>query len=123
MKLNFVLLTLLFALLVSTQGCKKDDSNNSVETISVSIQTNQIYQYDLGTFGIEEGTSIIQQAAHFQVSKTERQTDTGNILYTYTPQLDYEGTDQVVINAMRGSDGASASTNIKTYIFHFTITK
>lgn len=123
MKNKFLFLTLICACLTFTQGCKKDDSKNSIKTINVSIKINQTYQYDLGSFGDEEGASITKQASHFLISKTERVIESGKILYTYVPQLNYDGSDEVEIKAERGSDGASPSTDIITLVIKFTITK
>jgi len=123
MKNKFLFLILICACLTSAQGCKKDDSQNPTQTINVSISSNQTYQYDLGSFGDEEGAEITKQASHFLISKTERVIESGKTLYTYIPELNYEGSDVVEIKTERGSDGASPSTTITTIIIKFTVTK
>jgi len=123
MKNKFLFLTLICACLTFTQGCKKDDSKNPTQTINASISSNQTYQYDLGSFGDEEGAGINKQASHFLISKTERIIESGKIIYTYVPTLNYVGTDQVEIKTERGSDGASPSTDITIIIIKFTVTK
>lgn len=123
MKTNYLFLTLIIAILTFNQSCTEDDTKNSIKTINASINSNQTYQYDLGSFGDEEGASITRQASHFQVSKTERIIESGKTIYTYVPTLNYVGTDQVEIKTERGSDGASPSTNITTIIIKFTVKK
>jgi hypothetical protein len=87
----------------------------------VSIKSNQTYQYDLGSFGDEEGASISRQASHFQVSKTER-VNYVKIIYTFTPTQNYVGTDEVELKAERGSDGASPNKDITIFVIKFKIT-
>ena len=123
MKNKFLFLTLICAYLTFTQGCRKDYSNNPTHTINVSISSNQAFQYDLGSFGIEEGASITSQASHFQVSKTERIINSWKMIYTYTSTLNYVGTDQVEIKTERGSPGGGPGNKFTTIIIKFTVTK
>lgn len=118
-KKNLFLLIISWVLVFS-QGCKKDASQNSLVTIQVNMKANQTYQYDLGYFGDEEGAIMVRQGSHFRTSKLER-LDYEKIRYTYIPLPDYTGTDEIELRAGRGSDGASPNTSIIGYIFKIRI--
>ena len=97
-------------MLAIVQGCKKEDGKEPKMTMSVSLKSNQTYQYDLGSFGDEEGAVITSQALHFQTSKIGRDVS-GKIVYTYVPAVNYIGTDEVEISTRRGgSDGSNPGT-------------
>ncbi len=113
-------LILICSFLTFIQGCKKDDPNDATKTIYVSIKTNQTYQYNLGSFGDEEGAGITRQASHFQVSQLER-INYVNVVYTYKPLQDFNGIDVVELKAERGSDGVSPNDKIIVYIFNISI--
>ena len=105
------------------QSCKKDAVDNATRlTVTAAVKANQPYQYDLGSFGTEEGASVSTQAKHFIVSDVERDPNTGKIIYNYLPTTNYIGTDEVVIRSAKGSNGASAPTNITFTTIKFTIT-
>jgi len=122
MKRTILTLTIILSFLIFTQSCKKDESvNSTTKTIYVTIKSNETYQFDLGSFGDEEGAGISRQASHFQVSKTER-VNYVKIIYTYIPAQDYVGTDEVELKAERGSDGAGPNNEITFFVIKFEIT-
>lgn len=122
MKRFFLTLIILIALLTFSQGCSKEDIViHSPDTNTVTLSRNKTYHFDLGYFGDEEGASISRQASHFIVSKTDRDITTGKIGYTYTPALNFSGTDEVELKSMRGSEGASANNNIIITTIKFNI--
>jgi hypothetical protein len=122
MKRFFLTLIILIALLTFSQGCSKEDIViHSPDTNTVTLSRNKTYHFDLGYFGDEEGASISRQANHFIVSKTDRDITTGKIGYTYTPALNFSGTDEVELKSMRGSEGASANNNIIITTIKFNI--
>ena len=117
-------LMLVFVLFTSTQSCEKDNpSKTSTNSIQISLKLNEIYHFDLGYFGDEEGALISKQANHFQTSKIDRDINSGKIIYTYVPTIDYSGMDEVELKSIRGSDGASPDTNIITTVVKFSISK
>lgn len=113
MKKNSTLIILLFTCFVLVlQSCKKDEE----EVISVTLEMNQLYEYDLGFFGDEEGASIANQALHYKVSEIgpwDTTSYTGQLKYTYIPALDYTGLDEVTITSFRGSDGSGSGPGSK----------
>lgn len=107
--LFFLLFTCLFLVI---QSCKK----NEEEVIDVTLEMNQLYNYDLGSFGDEEGASIAKQALHYKVSEIGQYDTisyTGQLKYTYIPALDYTGYDEVTIKSSRGSDGSGSGPGSK----------
>ncbi len=117
---KILFLTFICSILIISPGCKKDESNNSTKTINVILKYNQPYQYDLGSFGDEEGATISRQASHFEISKIDR-INYVNMIYTYKPVQDYIGLDEAELMAERGSDGASPNNEISIIIIKFAI--
>lgn len=121
MKKTFIILTLFLTILTFTRGCKKDKTENSnAKTIYATIKTSETYQYNLGSFGDEEGASISGQPIHFLESKIERNSN-GIITYTYTSTQNYAGTEEIELTSSRGSDGASPSNDITITTIKLTI--
>lgn len=119
MKRIFRTIIISITLLTFFPGCSKEDivihtpvTYTNTNTNNVNLTKNGTYHFDLGYFGDEEGAIISIQAIHFFVSKLDRENITGKIGYTYTPALNYTGTDEVELKSMRGSDGASANNTI-----------
>jgi hypothetical protein len=113
----------LFSLVVLTQSCKKNTAVNSTnQTITQTLKVNQSYQFDLGSFGDEEGASISRQASNFSTSMIDRENNSGEIIYKYVPAINFIGTDEVEIKSARGSDGASQCDKIINTTIKFIIT-
>jgi len=109
-------------LLTFSQGCSKEDIViHSPDTNTVTLSRNKTYHFDLGYFGDEEGVGISRQATHYIVSKPDRDKTIRKIGYTYTPALNFSGTDEVELKSMRGSEGASANNNIIITTIKFNI--
>lgn len=124
MKKTILILIFVFGISILNQSCKNDSSLNSTKnTIYVTINTDDTYEYDLGYFGDEEGAYISKQAKHFQVIEIERIIASGKVIYTYQPIENYVGIDEVEIKSERGSDGATPNDDIITTLIKFTITK
>ncbi|MBA2407173.1 MAG: hypothetical protein H0V65_04155 [Chitinophagales bacterium] len=116
-------LTLFIGLTTISQSCKKDTTNDPVtQTITETIRVNQSYQFDLGSFGDEEGASISKQANHFSISSVDREVNTGKVIYKYTPATNFVGTDEVEIKSARGSNGSSPNNKIILTTMKFTVT-
>lgn len=120
-KLN-IWFAMLLCIALSTQSCKK---NNTIEperiSINSTIRLNNSYEYELGGFGDEEGATITKQASHFSLSALER-LSAGNIIYNYTPSINFVGTDEIEIRSARGSNGASANNKIILTTIKITVT-
>lgn len=96
-------------------SCKKGIKDNANDqTTTPTIKKNESFQYDFGFIGIEDNMSISQQAYHFETSELKRD-NTGKMIYTYKPILNYVGTDEVEIS-LGISNGASIVNTIKTKI-------
>ena len=110
-----------------SMSCEKnsptEESGTTNQIITQTISKNQSYQYDLGNFGDEEGVSITKQANHFSQSELVRDINTAKIIYNYTPNIDFIGTDEVVIKSEKGSNGASPNNVIVNTTIKLTITK
>ena len=123
MKKVFWSLTILFGMTFLIQSCKKESTIESkIQTITQTIRANQIYQFDLGNFGDEEGASISKQAANYSISFVDRDLNTGIIIYKYVPATNYVGIDEVEITSARGSNGASPNNKIVYTMIKFIIT-
>ncbi len=115
--------SLFIGLTMVSQSCKKDTTNDPVtQTITETIRVNQSYQFDLGSFGDEEGASISKQANHFSISSVDREVNTGKVIYKYTPATNFVGTDEVEIKSARGSNGSSPNNKIILTTMKFTVT-
>lgn len=119
---QFVLYITVALCLQAAVSCKKDnDSAPVTKTIEVQLDPNESYQYDLGTFGDEEGVEINRQATRYAISSTDRKLSSGQVVYTYQPSLNFTGTDEVELKSSRGSDGASANDDIIITTIKFII--
>jgi len=120
MKMKLFHLMVVIGLFTLVQGCNNSEPT-SPTTLNTTLKTGTTYQYDLGYFGDEEGVNISTPPNHFQVSKIDRDINSGKIIYTYVPSSGFTGTDTVELKLMRGSNGSSANNNITTVVIKFTI--
>ena len=116
------IILLLFTVAILS-SCDKEDENPNKDIIveNVNLTNSEIYQYDLGYFGFEEGASLLVQAEHYDTSELDRDMNTGNIIYKYQAQTGYSGKDYVEIQTGRGSDGASPNPFLTIIKITFTI--
>ena len=118
---KIVSILMIASCLLVSQSCKKESKiEETNQVINHVLQVNQSYLLDLGSFGFEEGASIIRQASHFSTSELNR-NDIGKITYIYIPTTNFAGTDEVEIRSARGSDGASPCDKIINTTIRFTI--
>ncbi len=123
MKKLLLYLTIFTGISTISQSCKKNRTNEPIiKTITESLSVNQSYQFDLGSFGDEEGASISRQANHFSTSLVEWEFNTGKIIYKYVPAINFVGTDEVEIKSARGSNGASPNNKILLTKIKFIVT-
>jgi hypothetical protein len=83
------------------QSCTKDavsdpSAISSSRSIDVIISPNQTYQLNLAA---STAVNIFKQAAHYQTSETFLNPENGSFTYTYLPDANYKGKDQVVLSA------------------------
>ena len=108
----------LLAIVVHLQGCR---GSNPVETINVSLKNTEVFQYPT-VEGDEDGARISIQAKHYRTSEIRRNAETNWVgVYVYQPAVGFVGSDDVDIEVLAGSDGASLPSNAKKVVFHFDI--
>ena len=113
----FVLFVIIFLVSLS---CEKIDTNAS--NLDITLKNTEKYHLSLGTFGDEEGPSIVEDAQHAKSSKILGKPWEARI-YEYIPDSSYVGSDKVVIKTERGSDGASLNDDIEVFNINFNIIK
>ncbi|WP_019037208.1 hypothetical protein [Psychroflexus tropicus] len=79
---------------------------------------NNIVESSLGTFNINQSASFKLQAQHYQISRIERNQDTGEITYLYQPENGYVGEDYVEILAPTDRNG---NPIFETKVYEFQI--
>jgi len=96
-------LFLLFAVVSIFASCSNDDdASPEVTVLNITIPNSENYEYDLGSLGDEEGAGIYIQAKHYEISETNRNSETDQITYTYKAEQDFIGTDFVEISRSYG---------------------
>jgi hypothetical protein len=89
-----------FALLVIScqkgNDCKPHDSKET-QTINATLDKNTTYTFTIPANTKSNAYEISTQAVHASTSKLT--TDASNTVYTFTPVIDYVGTDKVIISA------------------------
>lgn len=106
------------SLLMSATACKE---KVAVESLSVSILNTDRYRHPT-VGGDEEGARISMQARHYSVSEIRRDSETNWIAtYVYQPTAGYTGTDNVELEILGGSDGATAPRIVKKVRLHFLV--
>ena len=123
-KMKYIINSLIICCLISIISCNQDSNSDDENIIAVSIKNSEIYEYQTGISGDEEGVLIEKQASHFEISEIIRDSSTQwSAVYRYKPEQGYIGTDNVEIKTMQGSDGASPNTDIKIIKIEITITE
>lgn len=117
LKLSFITICIL-----SLTNCNKEETENLVSEIEVTINNSDDYELDLMISGDEEGATIKTQAQHFQKSELIRESSTNwSIVYRYTPLSNYTGIDFVEIETCTGGKSTGCS-NVDIVRINFTIT-
>jgi len=83
-----------------------------------SMGGNTIVESSLGTFNNDQSASFKVQAQHYQISRIERNQDTGEITYLYQAQQGYVGEDYVEILAPTDRKGNQI---FETKVYKFQI--
>jgi hypothetical protein len=87
-----------------------------------SLGENNIVESSLGTFTNNQSASFRLQAQHYQISRIERNQDTGEFTYLYQPQQGYVGEDYVEILAPTDQNGNEVFES-KTYMFQINVSR
>ena len=114
MKKLLLAFAIMFGLAILTSCKKESQDNTKQQTITPNIKKNELFKYEFGLIGLEDNMFISQQANHFEKSELKRD-NTGRIIYTYKPSLNYVGTDEVEVS-LGISNGATIINTIKSKI-------
>ncbi|HVM88644.1 MAG TPA: hypothetical protein VMT76_10695 [Puia sp.] len=100
MKKLYYLILLSGLFIIILPSCKKDVISNpaalpSSNAVNVVVAPNQTYQLNLSGSAV---VNIFKQAAHYQTSETLRNSGNGSFIYTYVPESNFKGRDQVVLS-------------------------
>lgn len=116
---NIVFFIVLIASVCLLSGnCERADTKTT--ELDVTLANSDTYRLSLGSFGDEEGCSIVENARQAKSSKILGEPWETRI-YEYIPDSGYVGSDKVVIKTERGSDGASANDDIEVIRINFSI--
>ena len=105
-------------LFIGLSSCER--INTETSNLDITLKNTEEYHLSLGTFGDEEGPSIVEDAQHAKSSKILGKLWEARI-YEYIPDSSYVGSDKVVIKTERGSDGASPNDDIEVFLINFQI--
>lgn len=115
---RWLFMVLMSVVIVSCEDEKIEDLNDVIQ-----LKSSETFFYDFNISGDEEGATIIEQAAHFEISELQRDESTNwSVIYRYKPEEDYLGKDTVAIETCTGGTGLSC-TDLDTIVFVFTITE
>lgn len=88
---------------------------------NVTLKNTELFIFDLGIYGDEEGARIIRQARHYESSVIIRDASTSyNTVYQYKALVEYYGFDEVEIETCSGGEGIRCD-NAERLIIKFKI--
>ncbi len=89
-----------------TSACRKDENGVTItKVINIEINANNSYTFDVPHAGdADDLMQITKQASHFLKSQITPSSN-GNVAFAYTPELNYVGTDEVLISNGEGAHG------------------
>jgi len=99
MKRRIVLLSIIALATASITSCKKEEQEKAAITqpYNIVLKANEAYTFTLPKNKRNDAYEFTTAAAHASIS--EIGTDaSGNPMYSYTPELNYVGSDQVVLS-------------------------
>ena len=118
-----IFVPIVFCVSILTVSCDKEFcSKDKKQTVNVNLKVNDAYQYELGLLGDEEGAVITRQAKHFLNSLVERDISKSKVIYKYQPSQGFIGSDEVVLESKKGSDGGNHNKDKLITTIKFTIT-
>lgn len=88
--------------LIIFQSCTKNSSKDLAQTIparpdkiiEAKVSPGQIYTVTIDNMG---ELNISSQAAHFKISQTQTDPQSGSLSYSYSPVDGFKGTDEVIL--------------------------
>ena len=116
---------LIFSSFIALTSCKKETStliNQPKHLIDTTIILTDTFDYNFGSFGDEEGISIISYPKNSKSCELLNKPSEERIL-RYIPQDNFLGIDSMMVKTMKGSDGASPSTDIDTILVIIKVVK
>jgi hypothetical protein len=95
-----IAIPILAIVLSFTLSCQKEENDQEIKKINVTLSPGESYSSDLSQQGNPGSQfSISQQASHAAVSSLQARSDNGDMIFSYTPASQYVGNDQVQITA------------------------
>lgn len=95
-KMKTYLLPFVLILFLLIGGCSEDDSNDikTIADLNVVINNNGTYKFVVTVAG-EGDAVIVKQASDYEISEFKKDTVTFNGIYTFKPQKDFVGVEEV----------------------------
>jgi hypothetical protein len=99
MKKTILVASLTVIAMLGITSCKKEkmEKDAIAQTYTIALKANEVYTFTLPTNTRNDAYQFTTNATHASVSQIGKDAD-GNSIYTYTPALDYVGTDEVVLS-------------------------
>jgi hypothetical protein len=119
LKINFYLMKKTALILLSSivllvsASCKKTevDVQPVTTTVSALLKTSETYTYTLPQNVSDDAFQITAPAGHSSMSQLTTNA-TGNLVYQYTPAVDFTGTDNVVISTVEEEHNDKSGKNM-----------
>ena len=101
MKNSFFMFFLAGIALFALQSCQKAERVAALveKTVNATLKVNESYTFTLPSNQSDDPYQITTQASHSSISELGKNT-AGDMVYNYTPALDFAGTDMVVITTV-----------------------
>lgn len=117
----FFAISLVLLLLLST--CQNTtDPNITEETHNVSIDSGEVFEYQTGISGDEEAAEIVQHPKRYKTSTIVRDSTTSwEAVYTFEPEIGFQGTGLVTLKLSTNSDGAGPNTKVNLVTLNITV--
>lgn len=115
---------LLFTSLVLLVSCDDQQSEQSL-TVEAEISNTEIYEYNTGMGGDEQGAQIMQHPLNYEISEMIRDASTNfSPIYRYKPTTGFVGTEVVKLQLLDIIMGSTSSETITTDVtIYITVTE
>lgn len=127
MKKNIFNLLVIVLTIFLFQACKEEPVNLT-QTINGTIRKNATFTFTLPENNTDNAFEITEQASHAKVSMLYTGAG-GSVTYSYTPETNFIGTDQIIIDNAKESghkkggkcNGGNNTESITTLIVSITV--